>query len=210
MLSLISKKYAFTLVELVVAITISSIILIGLFSLIGDTISELWQANNSSEMIVDINDLLDTMNDYNSIYDKKDIIIDWLSGQGTDVLMFTNSANTSWILFALIDPESKKVINNTEQYESYNRRYIWYKELSDTEISAIMSDTNVIYAYSFFPDKVNEKVSIIDFQLEFYNSWKIIEMDLDVLIKYNEKHEISWKKITEIEKREIYPITLNF
>ncbi len=203
------QTLAFTLVELVVAITISSIIFLWVLNLVWDTLHGLWTSNQSSKLIVSLSEVIYKFEELNSSYTKKSLFIGKDQGKGTDILLLSNSWASSWgVIIALIDPRSKRVYNSATSYPLYNQKYIWYRTLDSTELATINWDSAEVYKLGFYPDKIFSDIYLKDFQIELYNSGTIADIQMSLLLQYwKEKEGIWWE---DIWSDQLFNVNLNF
>lgn len=199
---------AFTLAELVIAITISSIVFLWILNLVWDTLYELWNANRSSEIIVSLNDIIYDFEALNQSYENKEIIISKDEWEWTDILLLSNSGLTWWVLIALVDPNTKRIYNSSTSYPLYNEKYIWCRILDETELANIIATPSDSYTLEFFEDKIFTNIYMKDFQVSLFNSWTISDMELSLLLRYWKESEwISWE---DVGNDNLYNVNLNF
>jgi len=202
------NKIAFTLVELVVAITISSIIFLWVLNLVWDTLHELWVSNRSSKLIVSLSEVINRFEVLNSSYSKKSLFVDKPQWKGTDILLLSNSDSSWGAIIALVDPRSKRIYNVTSSYPLYNQKHIGYRTLDATELATIIADPSEVYNLSFYSDKIFYDIYVRDFQLVLYNSSTIADIQMSLLLQYWKESEwIPWK---DVWSKDLLNINLNF
>lgn len=177
------SQKAFTLVELIVAVVISSIILVVVFSYVSETMRAISYSLKVSEFMTSYQDFTTQLDNYRKIYDYNEIVIDNAKWDGNDVLLLTNWSQESWVLFGVVNAESMQLERNV-LYPIYNDKIIWYRELTQQDIIDIDSDAQVVYDYDFFRDKVFEDIKMKDFQALLFNSWSLVDLNLYVNMDY--------------------------
>jgi hypothetical protein len=105
------------------------------------------------------------------------------------------------------------VNNNTQKIQKekiYGDNFIWYKLLSNKELSDVLTDSWVIYNYNFNRDKIFEWVRIKDFNAELYNNWTILDIYISVILVTDMNN--FWKKISELffDKNDIEEFNFDF
>lgn len=204
---MINKK-GFTLTELIIAMAISSIVLIVVFGFVVDTISNLSTARSSSEKVTSFHDFILELKKYKNTYSDILVIHDGTSTGWYDTILLKDFTSSGWVLIGLVDPENKKLVKDTT-YENYKKRVIWIRNLTEENLVEIGVDVNNIYEYTFFEDKMFDTLFTKDFQVEFYNSWTIAELSVWILLdEYNVNLE--GQKWTTIASPNIYTKVINF
>ncbi len=202
------NRLAFTLAELVIAVTISSIIFLGVLNLVWSTLQELWVSNRSSELIVSLNDVIHQFEVLNRTYENKDLLINKSEWEGTDILILSNSGSTWWAIIALVDPRSKRIFNSTSTYPLYNQKHLWYRTLNASELSEIDLNPEEVYQLTFYSDKIFSDIYLRDFQSTLFNWKAIADMNLSLLLQYWKESEwIAWE---DIWNENLYNVNLNF
>lgn len=206
------KKYlsylsAFTLVELVVSIVISSIILLWIMKILGEVVYELSYSTQSSKLHIEMVEVNKLLADRGNKYHKKTLLIDEIRWEWTDVVLFYNEAETQWIIYGIINPETLKIFTGST-YSQYNKKHLWYREVNESEISTLFSTPLTVYSYSFFPDKIHSQIYISDFQVQLYNVGSILDINMSFILNYTT--EKLWMKWADLPKDNIYSLNLNF
>lgn len=177
-ISIDKNLIAFTIVELMVSITISVILLWGIFYFMSDTILGISRSSSQANFLKNFygfTTILDT-GDLEIIYDYTD---EWF-----DVALLRSADWLTWVLIWVTDRETLK-LSPANRWNIYHDSVLWYRTLSESELSLVQSDPLVIYDYEFFPDKLFDTFNLRNFQLESYNNGTTIEMRLDIFPYYN-------------------------
>ena len=207
MKSLITKK-ALTLVELVISITISSVVMLIVLTFVADSIEIVIGSNKKTDIY---EDLFEFKNDFNKFsrgwYYQQDLIVSDSSWTWSDILIMQNEYGTSWVIYWVVDKGTMKIDPDLSN-NLYSEKVIWYRVLSELELTNISSDVSAIYDLTFFSDKVYDNLKIKDFQINLYNNWSIIDMDLEILLYYNDSN--TWVSLHDINPDDILNINLIF
>lgn len=170
-------KKAFTLVELVISIFISSIVLLFILIFLWDTIDMISEWKNDTKIFIAFSEFSNKINNYRNIYSSWSIIINNNSFSWSDVLLLKNINWTDWIIISRIDLDTKKIIlDNT----IYKNSPIWIRRVSQQEISNIDYDINVVKNYIFHNDQIFNDLILKDLQIEGYNSETIFEFSMEI------------------------------
>ena len=183
------NKKAFTLAELLVAMTISVIIIFFIWNFVINSLNEIRSSNNESNFLESFEDFKFTLNNYRNTFLSWSILIDntWT---WSDVLMLKSLDKSKWIILWVVNKTTMKLENTQEKYNTYYDKVIWYRDLSNSEIIELENSETQVYSYVFFNDKLFNNIKIIDFQLDFFNQNKILEMNIKVNKDY--KESLNW------------------
>lgn len=207
MKSFISKK-ALTLVELVISITISSVVMLIVLTFVADSIETVISSNKKTEIY---EDLFRFKNDFNQFsrwgYFNQDLIVSNVSWSGSDIILMKNIDSSKGVIFWVVSKESMSIEPDLG-YKIYSDKVLWYRILSENEIIDIETTLTNIYNLKFFPDKVYDGLKVKDFQMDMYNSWAIIDMNMEVLLYYNDSNK--WILLKDINPEDLININLNF
>jgi prepilin-type N-terminal cleavage/methylation domain-containing protein len=201
------EKKAFTFIELVISTVISAIVLLIIFWAVADSIKEISYSIKYSNVLVSYNSLFSKINNYRNIFKSWSILINNTDWTWNDVLILNNTDWSNWVIFWVINKDTMKLEENSN-YQYYNDKIIWYRNLSEQEIIDLNLNSLEVYNYTFYNDKIFEELKIKDFQLDLYNSWSIIELTLGVNVPFHEW--LKWKKFSEIWSVNIKKIVLDF
>ena len=207
MKSFISKK-ALTLVELVISITISSVVMLIVLTFVADSIETVISSNKKTEIYEDLFQFKNEFNKYARWgYIQQDLITTSLTETQSSIMLLQNIDETKGVIFGVVDKDSMSIEDYTT-HAIYSDKVLWYRNLSELELTNINADPSGIYDLKFFPDKLFEWLKMKDFQMEIYNSWSIIDMNLEVLLYYNDSN--NGILLSDINPEDIIDINLNF
>ncbi len=197
----------FTLTELVIAISISALVLIVIFNFVADTVSQLADTNKNTRFLSDFSRFTSRLNTYANTFLSGSILIDQPENVGHDVLVFYNPEQTSWVLWWVVDAWNYKLLDNNK-IDTYQDAVVWYRLLSDSELTALLADTTLAYGYDFFGDKTFDDFKIHEFQAEYYNNQDIMSLDMSAVKSFDiEKVGIAWQ---ELPRDDLFEVNLNF
>ncbi len=181
------KKQAFTLVELLIAMFISSIIFFIMFTFIIDNLSEIHESDQKTSLLSEVLSFRDTL-------DKN--IKTWysdmskISDNNFNVLILKDLNWEKGIMYWVVDANTNRLASDY----LYWKNQIWYRLLSQTEINNIEADLDVIYDFYFFQDKIYNSMYVKDFLVNFYNSWAVLDLDVSLFGAVNES--MIWESFT--------------
>ena len=162
-----SKILAFTLLELIVSLLIWTIVLIYTFSFVWDTIAELSKSNRQSKILSSFYEFNTKLNNYRNLFVSSEILIDNDFWDGSDILLLRNPSNNLWVIFWVVNKNFMK-LENISDYDTYYYKVLWYWELSNGELSDILSNPSNAYNYTFYSDKLFDGFTLKDFQLLYF------------------------------------------
>ncbi len=194
------QKKAMTLTELVIAVMVWAVILVIIFNFVADNGKELQDSRERTWVFQDIFKLKDDLNKKTRWwYYVGTWIIDLDKGVWYDVLMLTNDDSTKGYLYWVVDTNTMK-LDWTWDYDIYWDKVIWYRSLSKNEITEISSNPNKVYEKKFFKDKLYPMLFSKDFQVDYYNTWTILDLNLTIWSKY--LPSLDWTKISSVIKKD--------
>lgn len=203
----ISKK-ALTLVELVISITVSSIVMLIVLTFVADSVETVLSSNKKTEIY---EDLFRFKNDFNKYarwgYLEQDLIAKSSTWSESSIILMQNLEETRGVVFWVVNKESMQIEDHS-LHDIYYDKVLWYRNLSEFELTNINADPTNIYDLTFFPDKLFDGLKIKDFQLKMYNSWDLIDMNLEVLLYYNDSNK--WIFLSDINPEDVIDINLIF
>lgn len=183
-----TKKW-FTVIELVVAITISATILIFVMSFIASTFSEISYSNKKTQLLVNLYDFENKIKNIREKYLSWTILIDNNSWTWSDIILIRTQAwetNESWYLIAQIEKDTLKIDPNSN-IDNINEKYLALRKVNSLELNELIWNPSKVYDYNFNLDEIFEKVLLKDLQAVEYNSWTILEIEMDINLNYNPK-----------------------
>jgi hypothetical protein len=207
----ISKKW-FTFIETIIAITISMFIMWWLIYFMSTVNMEIRTTQNKTKIYLNLSELIDRINNLKNIFNSWSLVID--NPSWYDVILFTNSNKTSgaiiWIVDNNEDSNNYLKLDIQSNFTYYWNKVIWIQDLSQSQVNDILSDSSNVYNIKFNKDKLFLDLFMKNFNVTSYNSWNILESELEI---YEAYYPWNYKKISSQLDSSIvsyYDIILNF
>lgn len=217
-------RKAFTLVELLVATIISSVVLIAIFAITSEILDEAVFTNKSVSSYSNLYDIEKELIDYKNIYSTGTVIIDNPESVWSDVFMFLNTDNSEALLMWIVNNYSSLLVPNS-WYSVYWNNSLWFREVTGTWIiDQILKTPLIVYStgpifyatgtilywtgFKFQRDKIYEDFVLKDMQMISYNTWTVREVTFDVNLFFNENLE--WEDWNILPKERVIDFTINF
>ena len=185
-MKLLKQKSGLTLIELVVSVALWAVVLLITAIFIADSIEVISLSNKKTEVVKQWHDLVDKLNKYTRWwFNSFTGFIDYTSWLWTDIMLLKNIDSSKWVLFWVVEKETMKLepyIKSTY----YSDKVLWYVELDAAQISQIESNSWSTYDIPFHEDKIFDALNIKDFQVNYYNSGAIIDVDLTIFFYVEE------------------------
>jgi len=204
------KKKAFTIIELIISITITIIIIWWIMVVISSLSSEIEYSTKKTNIITEISDIENKIDEIKSKDTSWIILIDNESWTGSDVLLFRKNIwddIQDWYILAQID-FNNKVIDWSWNVDNIWKKVLGFRKISETELITIDSNPLEIYNYTFHLDNIFKNITLKDFQVSFYNSGDIWEIELYINTDY--RYNNSSLKYSEITNENIEKFIFNF
>jgi len=182
------KLKAFTLVELLVGTIISSVVLLGVFSMTSDVLDEAVFTNKSISSFSALYDIEKELNNYKNIYSTGNILIDNPSWTWSDVFIFLNTDSSEWYIIWIVNNYTRQLVPNAD-YSLYKDNSLWFRKLSTAwVITTVIATPSILYSsgYIFQKDKIFQDFKLKDLQMILYNWNKIKEFKFTVNMFFND------------------------
>ncbi len=204
------KKKGFTLVEIVVAVTISTIIMGGVFIFLTKLQKDIVLAKESTRVHLWLTDFMGAMQNFRKQYGTGMVAV---GGSGVyNAGLLTNKEKTSWVLIGVVSDEST---NNNSKLDPiankgiYGKKILAYQKLTANQVNSILSDTGTVYDVKFSDEWLFKNIPMKDFSIKSYNSGSLFEYRIDVETPFYE--ELNGKNIQDIEPDVVsFSFTLDF
>ncbi len=200
-----TKKLWFTLVEIIVAIAISSILFIFLFNFMVDALNEIKVSKDKSKFFSNFAGFQLKMKNISEVFPKYAVLIDNNYGSWSDIVLFKNRKENKAIALWIVDVDKMKF---DKDYNIYKQKVIWIIELSKNQLTELWSDANKIYDYKVFKDKLFEDIFAKDLQAQLYNNFKILDLEMLLIPSY--KPSLDWENWNNLKKSDLFKIVLDF
>ncbi len=200
-------KKGFTLTELIIAVSISAIVLIFIFNFVADIIGSLSYTNKKAQIFTSFYEFVAEVDNYKSSFPRMNVFVNVSSNVWNDIVILRNIEGNYGIMLWVVDKASMKLAKNST-YPFYTEKILWYRELTDANLIEISWDANKIYEYEFFQDKVFDDLLVKSFQAELYNTGAIL--DLNIYLNTDFSPDLLWSEWSGLSQEWIYKINLNF
>ncbi len=201
-----NKKW-FTLTELIVAVVIGAVILIFIFQFVVDIIRSLSDTNRKAQIFTSFYEFTTKIDNYKNTFPKLNLFINNSSSSWNDVVVLRNIEWNYGLMIGVVDKTSMKLAKNST-YPFYTEKMLWYRELTQANLTEISWDASKIYDYTFFKDKVFDDLLVKNFQADIYNTWSILNMDVYLLLDFSP--DLLWSEWNSLSQEDVYKINLNF
>lgn len=195
------NKKAFTIVELIVSLFISVILLGWIFYFISDTIIWITRSSTQSQFLKDFYSFSTLLDSWET-----SVLLDndpWIF----DVWILQDYQASSWILIGVVDAKTY-MLSSTWSARLYTKNHLWYRSLSESELIDIAGNPDIVYSYTFFPDKLFYNFHVKGFQLQEYNYGPIMDMNLLIFTDFNEAlMGESWENVS---KEDVFEYSIVF
>lgn len=177
---------ALTLIELIISVTISSILFLIVFLFISDSVEQL--ANNHVKMssIDESFEFKDKISRFARWWFTDATIINWTfdseytgstNPNPNSILYLKKFDWTEWLLIWIVDIETKKMQKNYTYWDNF----LAYKYISKDRMDILDNDNNLVFDEVFTNDKIFQWLRMKDFNVETYNDWNIIDIYYTVI-----------------------------
>lgn len=175
---------------------------------VADSIETVIWSNKKTEIYEDIFRFKNEFNKYARWwYLDQTLIAKTSTGSESSIMLLQDNTWSKGVIFGVVNKETM-AIEDHSQHTIYYDKVLGYRDLSQFELTNINADPSYIYNLNFFPDKLFDGLKIKDFQMELYNSWAIIDMNLEVLLYYNDSNK--GILLSDINPEDIIDVNLNF
>lgn len=204
-----NKNLAFTLVELLISISITVIVIFWFTSLYINISDNILSAEKKVIILNDIKDFTTKVSYSTTIYNTWIIISE---SNKFDTLILTNSWNTNWYLIWVFDCNNKSWIDFKLSSNSlaYDNNCFWYFPLKTSQINNIISNTWTIYTSSFNAWTLYKNLVVKNFTVQEFSPNHIFNLNLDFFDNFYP--DLVWENIENLnyDYSKIIHINLNF
>jgi hypothetical protein len=198
----------FTFVELIVSMIIASILLWAIFYFISANVEDIFLSNQKTEFYSSVNDFRNKVFDKISVYNSWTLIANNAVWSGSDILLLRSSLKTDGYLLWVVKWTSLET--TPWAYSSYDDKSPWLVRIWSWTITSILANSWSLNGVVFNDSDVFSKLKIKDFHVNFYNTWNIIDMDLNLIQNYNSSFDwVNWSDTT-LKWTSILKINLDF
>ncbi len=189
---------AMTLVELIIAVTISSIVLLFVVVYISDVLWLIWESRKATSNFVELQEISQTLQQLKYKYPVASID----SSAGAEVLILKNIEDTDAVAIGIIQADTKN-LSDASQIPVYSQKFLARRFLLETESSF---DNSISFSGSeFFP---NISIKDIDFEIFNFASGSLVEMNLEYIKNYSDNR--LWENIWDMSTQNFQNYNFSF
>lgn len=189
---------AMTLVELIIAIAISSIVLLFVVVYISDVLWLIWESRKATSNFVELQEISQTLQELKYKYPVASID----SSAGAEVLILKNVEDTDAVAIGMIQADTKN-LSDTSQISVYSQKFLARRFLLETESSF---DNSISFSGSeFFP---NISIKDVDFEIFNFASGSLVEMNLEYIKNYSDNR--LWENISDMNVQNFQNYNFSF
>ena len=193
---MIKNKIAFTLPEIIVSIFISTIILSFLFIFLNDSISSVSLSKNKALIVGEFNDFNIKLKDFKINYSSWNVI-------NNNLLVFKNENLTRWIIVWPVNLENNKIDTD---FSTYEKVFLWYRDLSETELNLLNSWSLDISNLVYQDDKIFKNIHLKDFSISSFNSGSIFDINMTINPFFQET--IVWESWSNLDLQDLFKLNI--
>lgn len=173
-------RKAFTLVEIVIAITISSLLLAGTIAVTSKAVVAISSAKHRGNVQSGMTDVLTRLHSVRNLYP---ILANVQVHAGYDYLVFTNSGRTSGVLVGIVNAGSGTEdirLDPPEGYLTYGVKPIAIQDITAFQVRSVLDDPASAYAVPIREESVFRDVVFEEFEATPYNDTLVVDIDAAV------------------------------
>jgi hypothetical protein len=183
---------------------ISTIVMGFIFIFLSDISSWIVDTKNEVLFMWKLYDFSYKLNNYRNVYNTWWILINNTSSWSDVFILKDIEWNNAIILWTVRLSDKKLYTDNT----IYEDRWIWFRRLSTTEQTEIVTNIANIYDYIFQEDQIYTDLKVQDLSFSSYNSWTIYEMNLNLDTSFNSS--LIWQYWVDLPKDSLKILNIDF
>lgn len=180
------KKSWYTVIEIIVAIVISSFIILWLTGLLQKFNSEIFNIQSQTSTFSSLSNFRSDFNNYKFKYTKAINVVD--NSSWYDVLLLMNTGSQRWIMVWVVDKTTGSPnyfkLDPVSNYNIFWDKVLWIKELTTTQTQNALSNSGSVYSIVFNDSNLYSDVKVDSFIINAYNSWSVMDISMDILTKF--------------------------
>ena len=176
----------FTLIEIIVAMTISVMIMGGIIGFLIKLQNDILLSKQSTRVYTSLTDFIGVMNNFGKLYASGSVVVE---GTGTyNVWLLVRPDKASWVLIWVVEEKKGNLskLDPVSSKNTYGKKVIAYRKLTAWQISSLLSDTGSIYSIEFTDEWLFEELIVKDFFITPYNSGTLLEYTFDIETPFHE------------------------
>ncbi|HBB27550.1 TPA: hypothetical protein DCZ36_03595 [Candidatus Gracilibacteria bacterium] len=170
----------FTLIEIIVAMTISVMIMGGIIGFLIKLQNDILLSKQSTRVYTSLTDFIGVMNNFGKLYASGSVVVE---GTGTyNVGLLVRPDKASGVLIGVVEEKKGNLskLDPVSSKNTYGKKVIAYRKLTAGQISSLLSDTGSIYSIEFTDEGLFEELIVKDFFITPYNSGTLLEYTFDI------------------------------
>lgn len=204
------KKTWFTLIEIIVAMTIWTIVIVWIVFFIWKMNEDISMAKAKTMAYLDTVSLINKINQSRLIYKKNLIVND--SVNWNDIILLYSSWSEWWLLMWVVDAtkdsENYLKLDPDDNFDIYWKKLLWIRKITETQTLDLISNTWSVFGISFYEDNLFWWLFTKKLEARLYNSWAFLDLNLDIITNYSETYNGS--DFNNVSDYSILNINLNF
>lgn len=170
----------FTLPEIIVALTISVVIMGGLFGFLTSLQKDIFQAQQTTQVYTQVTDFIGTMDNLKKLYASGTILVN--DSWSYNVALLMSPDKLTGVLIGVIEekPGNFFRLDPLVNKNIYGKKVIAYQKLTASQITSILASTGSVYTIDFWDEGLFKNLPVTDFLITPYNGGKIFEYTFHV------------------------------
>lgn len=203
----LKSNIGFTLIELVVAITISVMIMGGVLGFLTKLQSDIVTSKQSTRVYTNLTDFMGVMRNFGKLYESGSVIVGGSGAYNAGLLIRPDQ--TSGVLIGVVEEKSGNLSKLDQNKDIYGKKVIAYQKLTASQIDSILVSTGSIYTVNFADEGLFRELTVTDLSITSYNSGSLFEYRGDIEFPFYEA--LIGKKRTDISPNVTsFSFTLDF
>jgi len=176
----------FTLIEIIIAITISVIVMGGVFTFLTRLQADIIASRQKTAVYTNLSDFIGTMRNFTKLYESAGLVVD---GTGYDVMLMLSRDKAAGVLIGVVEQGtgSTSRLDPIADKDIYGKKVIAYQKITTWQIDSILANTGSVYDIDFTDEGLFKDLSVTDFSVTPYNAGSLFEYKISVEIPYYEK-----------------------
>lgn len=175
-------RKGFTLVEIVVAVAISTLLLAGTVGISVKAVHSLANEKLKGQTYSTLTDAISRLNSVRNAYPLATVVD---VPNGYDFVVFTNSGRTAGVLVGVADVGSGTVehlLDPVANFDVYGEKALVVQDITATQTAAVIADHQAAYAVSIREESVFRRLVVENFQATAYNADRIVDVFLSAYV----------------------------
>jgi len=164
-------------VELVIAVTMSTMVIAGLVYFLTQINTDISTAQYKTDVYLQLSDFTSKVNTARANYQTGKILVDLPKDQGYDVLLLTNTGKTAGAIVGVanMSDAGTGLLDSGTNFTSYGNKMLAVQEISSGMLATIVSNTGlvntgVLYSLPINSDQTFPNLQVSRFSIKAFNS----------------------------------------